>query len=128
MPRFHDMMLVDVKGVKWTLLALLGVAALCVLDLRCSSARDRAKAEEGAPAQNVMSHVRKEIAAGRHEQAVMREDQINEQLRDMRVISRRLVKAGRMRDARRVMNSIQELEAMKKRLQAQQSRMEQMSK
>lgn len=121
-------MFVDVKGVKWTVLALMCVAALCMLDLCCSSARDRARAQKGADAGGVMAHVRREIAAGRHEQSVMREDQINEQLRDLRVISRRLVKAGRSREARRVMNAIQELETAKSRLRARREREERTAK
>ena len=121
-------MFVDVNGVRWTLLALLGVAALCALDLHCSNMRDRAKSEAGTPEHGAMAHVRKEISAGRHEMAVMREDQINDQLRTLRAMSRQLARSGRSHDAQRVISVIQELEAAKEHLHAKQRELEKKSK
>ncbi len=112
-------MFFDVKGIRWTLLAIAGVVLLCVIDLRCSFSRDR-EAAGGAqnPAGGVVSRVQGELAAGRRELATLREDQIIEQLRDLRVIAKRLVKAGRTRDARRVFAAIQELEEARSRIRA----------
>ena len=111
-------MFFNVKGIKLAIALLLGVALLCVLDLRCSFARDRAAQEKDeSTLGGVISHVREEVAAGHREQAVQRMDQINEQLRDLRVIARRMVKAGKMRDVRKVFAAIQELEAVKARLE-----------
>lgn len=110
-------MFFDVKGIKWTIIAILAVVVLCILDLHCSFARDRAERErDRSTVGGVISHVREEMAAGRREQAIQREDQINEQLRDLRVIARRMVKAGKAKDVRKVLSAIQELEDMKKRL------------
>ena len=111
-------MFFDVKGIKWTIIAILAVVVLCILDLHCSFARDRAERERGrSDVGGVISHVRAEMAAGRREQSILREDQINLQLRDLRVVARRMVKAGRTKDVRKVLSAIQELEGMKKRLQ-----------
>ena len=75
-----------------------------------------------------MAHVRKEISAGRHEMAVMREDQINDQLRTLRAMSRQLARTGRSHDAQRVISVILDLEAAKERLHAQQRELEKKSK
>lgn len=111
-------MFFDVKGIKWVLLVLLGIVAFCVIDLHCSYRRDRAAAaKDESTVSGVISHVREEMAAGRREVAIQRADQINEQLRDLRVIARRMVKAGKSKDVRRVLKAIQELEEMKDRLE-----------
>lgn len=110
-------MFFDVKGIKLTLLVLLGVVAFCAIDLHCSYRRDRAAAKDASAVSGVISHVREEMAAGRREVAIQRADQINEQLRDLRVIARRMVKAGKSKDVRRVLKAIQELEEMKDRLE-----------
>ena len=111
-------MFFNVRGIKWTLLAILVVIVLSILDLRCSFSRDRAAREEAATGSlgGIISHVREEVAAGHKELKVQQIDQINEQLRDLRVIARRMVKAGKTKDVRRIMADIQELEEMKLRL------------
>ncbi len=110
-------MFFNVRGIKWTLLVLVVVIALCALDLHCSFVRDRAAhAKDEASVGGVISHVREEIAAGQRERVVHNMDQINDQLRDLRVIARRMVKAGKKKDLNRVFAAIQELEEMKKRL------------
>ena len=111
-------MFFNVRGIKWTLFAILVVIGLSLLDLRCSFSRDRAAREEAATGRlgGIISHVREEVAAGHKELKIQQVDQINEQLRDLRVIARRMVKAGKTKDVRRVMAAIQELEEMKSRL------------
>jgi len=112
-------MFFNVKGIQWTIIAIIAVVVLCALDLHCSFARDRAEREQDqSTVGGVISHVREEMAAGRREQAIMREDQINEQLRDLRVIARRMVKAGKSKDVRKVLSAIQELEDLKQRLKS----------
>ena len=109
-------MIFDGKKIKTVVIVLLAVVAICALDLHCSMMRDRAERERGKPASGVISRVREEMVAGRREQAFQREDQINEQLRILRVVARRMVKAGKTKDVRRVLAAIQELEDMKLRL------------
>ena len=90
-------MFFNVRGIRWTLLAILVVIVLSILDLRCSFSRDRAAREEAATGSlgGIISHVREEVAAGHKEIKIQQIDQINEQLRDLRVIARRMVKAGK---------------------------------
>ena len=61
--------------------------------------------------------MKREMAAGRRELAVPRRDQLNEQLRDLRALARRLVKAGKTKEARRALAAIQELEAASRKLE-----------
>ena len=97
-------MFFDAKGIGLTLAAIGAVVALCALDLCCSSGR-RDSAQLGA-----IDRVKGEISAGRDEMALRRRDQLNAQIRDMRVLTRRLLKEGRKAEARRTMAAAQELE------------------
>lgn len=101
-------MFFDVRGICWTLIAILAVIALCALDLHCSNRRD-AKAAGGSGA-GTIAHVKEEVAAGRQEMAVQRADQRNQMIRDLRVMVRRMLKEGRKEEARRFMAEIQKLE------------------
>lgn len=103
-------MFFDVNGIRWTLAAIGAVVILCVLDLKCSFARDRQEA-------GTVAHVREEMSAGRKERRTQQRDALNDQIRDLRVIVRRLVKEGKSRQARQAMATIQELEQARDRLE-----------
>lgn len=96
-------MLFDVKGIVWTLVALVVVAAFCALDLKCAKGRD--SAQRGS-----LDVVKGEIAAGVDELATQRADAIRVQIRDLRIRVRKLLKAGDNAEARRLMGEIQKLE------------------
>jgi hypothetical protein len=105
-------MFFDMNAIKWTVAAILVVIAVCILDLHCSNRRD-----ENAPsAPSAMSRVKSEMNAGKREYASMRADQLEEQLRDLRLMAKRLVREGKDADARRVILTIQEMERDVKRL------------
>ena len=97
-------MFFNTKGIVWTLGALLGVLRLAALDLKCASGRD--SATPGA-----LDRVHGEITAGRREQATQHADALRMQIRDLRVLARRLTRAGDAAGARRVMGEIQRLKA-----------------
>ena len=71
----------DTKGICWVLLAILAVSLVCLLDLRCSAARDERARREEAPQFGALAHVKEELAAGRRAWDQKREEQLNEQLR-----------------------------------------------
>lgn len=96
-------MFFNVKGIYWTLLAIVAVVCLCALDLHCSNRRDEQSAS------GAIDMVRREMAAGRHEAAVVNAERRNVLIRDMRVMVRRLLKQGRKAEARRLMGEIQKL-------------------
>ena len=98
-------MFFNVRGFYWTMAALALVIVLCAIDLRCSSGTREGVADIGA-----IAHVRNEIAAGKQQAAFQREENRNLQIRDLRVMVRRLVKEGRHAEARKMMAAIQELE------------------
>lgn len=98
-------MFFNVKGFYWTMAAIALVIAICAIDLRCSSGAREGVADVGA-----MARVRNEIAAGKQQAALQREENRNLQIRDLRVMARRLVKEGRHAEARKMMAAIQELE------------------
>lgn len=98
-------MFFNVKGFYWTMAAIAAVILLCALDLHCSSGTREGVADVGA-----IAHVRDEIAAGKQEAAFQRADSRNLQIRDLRVMARRLVKQGKLAEARKMMAAIQELE------------------
>lgn len=106
-------MLFDVNGIKWTIAAILGVLALCAIDLSCSGGDGE---EEPSGAQNVISRVKGEVAAGKREYASMRAEQLEEQLRGLRVMAKKLVREGKTADARSVILTIQDMEKDVKRL------------
>lgn len=97
-------MFFDVKGICWTLAALTVVVLVCSIDLCCSSGR-RDSAQAGA-----IDRVKGEISAGRSEWATQRRDQLNLQIRDLRVRARAFVKEGRTVEARKILVVVQELE------------------
>ncbi len=111
-------MLFDVNGIKWTIAAILVVLALCALDLRCSSGGD----ETASPASSVISRVKGEVAAGKQAYASMRAEQLEEQLRGLRVMAKKLVRDGNEADARRVILTIQEMEKDLERLRGKSNR------
>ncbi len=106
-------MFFDVNGIKWTIAAILVVVLLCVLDLRCSGG-----GEDGEPsaAPNVISRVKGEVQAGKREYASMRAEQLEEQLRGLRVMAKKLVREGKTTEARSVILTIQDMERDVKRL------------
>jgi len=106
-------MFFNVNGIKWTLLALVGVAVFCALDLHCSMRRDEASA---APVQGTISRVKSEMKAGKREYASLRAEQLEEQLRGMRALAKKLVREGKDADARRVITTIMEMEKDANRL------------
>lgn len=86
---------------------MLAVAAVVVVGLMCCSRGSEP---------DVVSRVKGELAAGRKEHASMRLDQIAAELRDLRVLNKRLVKAGKFEESRRVTAQILELEARYQKL------------
>ncbi len=106
-------MFFNARGIKWTIIVLLGVLALCVLDLHCSNKKDEA-ASSSVP--SAISRVKGEIEGGKREYASMRADQLEEQLRNLRIMAKKLVREGKDAEARRVIVAIQEIEKDAKRL------------
>lgn len=107
-------MFFNVNGIKWTLLAIAVVVLLCALDVHCSNVRDeKRKATVGGS----IAHVKDEWKAGQHEFALQRAEQINAQLRDLRIMAKHFVKNGETKRARATIALIQELEQQQKRLQ-----------
>lgn len=95
------MQLVDVKGTAIVLAALLVVALLCAIDLKCSG-------DGNGP--SVMARIKGELASGRKANAERMRESIAIQLRDLRALNKRLVKEGDMKQSRRVTAAIIELE------------------
>jgi len=87
-------MLFDARGIAITLAVLAAVTVLCAVDLSCSGRADSA---------GVMSRVKGEVAAGKNEFAILRRDQLAEQLRSLRALHRKLVRDGNAVESRRVM-------------------------
>ena len=112
-------MFFNFQGIKWTIMALLGVLALCALDLRCSSKKDE---ERSSPAPSAISRVKGEIEGGKREYASMRAEQLEEQLRDLRITAKKLVREGKDAEARRVIVTIQEMEKDARRLRERSER------
>lgn len=102
-------MLVDWRGVSIALAVLVAVGLLCALDLHCTS-------DQGP---DVLAHVKGEMMSGRHEALILRRDQIAEQLRDMRVLNKRLVEQGEGKRSRELTRMIIELEKQFQRINAQ---------
>ena len=96
-------MFFDVKGICWTLAALLVVVLVCTVDLTCASGRDSRQL-------GTIDRVRGEIAAGKGELAVRHGDGVRVQIRDLRIHVRKLLKEGKKAEARRLMAEIQKLE------------------
>lgn len=105
-------MFFNVSGIKWTLLAIAVVVLLCALDVHCSNRRD-----EKAAVNSSLLHVKDEMKAGQQAFAQQRADQINAQLRDLRILAKHLVKKGETKRARAAISLIQELEQQQKRLE-----------
>lgn len=105
-------MFFDTKGIFWTLAALAAVVAVCLLDVRCASARD---ARAPTAPSGALAHVKEELTAGRQAWRQLREDQLNEQLRMLRVLAKRCVEKGDHVRARATIALIQEIEAAKRR-------------
>lgn len=105
----------DTKGICWTLLAVLAVVVVCLLDLRCSAARDERARREDMPQFGALAHVKEELAAGRQAWDQMREEQLNEQLRMLRVLAKRCAEKGEHVRARATIALIQEIEQEKHR-------------
>ena len=108
-------MFFNVRGTCWVLLAILLVALVCVIDLRCSVARDERARERNAPQFGALAHVEEEMAAGKRAWNQLREDQLNEQLRTFRVMAKRFTEMGQHRRARATIALILELEREKRR-------------
>ncbi len=105
----------DTKGICWTLLAVLAVVLACLLDLRCAAARDARARRADAPPSGALAHVKEELAAGRRAWDQMREEQLNEQLRMLRVLAKRCAEKGEHVRARATIALIQEIEQEKRR-------------
>ena len=112
----------DTKGICWVLLAILAVSLVCLLDLRCSAARDERARREEAPQFGALAHVKEELAAGRRTWDQMREEQLNEQLRMLRVLAKRCAEKGEHVRARATISLIQEIEQEKRRRAARRER------
>lgn len=93
-------MLVDWRGVGLVLVVLGVVVAFCALDLSCT--------EKKGPA--VLARVKGELDAGRKEYLTIRRDQLAEQLRDLRVLNRRLVEQGEKDRSRELTRLLVDLE------------------
>ena len=87
-------------------LASLTAAVLLFLCCGCGDNSDPA----------VIARVKGELAAGRKEYASIRLDQIASELRELRVINKRLVREGRLAESRRVTAQILELERQYRKL------------
>ena len=106
---------VDRKSVALVLLAIAVVVALCALDLHCAAAKDdRARRESALPRTGALAHVKDELAAGRQAWNQLRDDQLNEQLRMLRVLAKRCAEKGENTRARATIALIQEIEAEKR--------------
>ncbi len=105
-------MFFNVKGILWTLGAIVAVMALCAIDLSCSGS------VADAPVQTTIGRIRGEISAGRREISRNRADSLNVQIRDLRVMARRMVREGRHAEARRVFAAISELEKQSEAVRA----------
>ncbi|MDO5318450.1 MAG: hypothetical protein Q4G65_07495 [bacterium] len=108
-------MFFDRKGILLTLSIIFVVILLCVIDLRCSSARDERARRENAPQFGAIAHVKEEMAAGKQAWAQQREEQLNEQLRMLRVMTKRFAEKGENTRARATIALIQEIEQEKRR-------------
>lgn len=94
-------MFFDWKGIVMVLAALCAVILLCAVDLRCS-----ARPNEGS----TIARVKGELAAGRKEVHARQAEDLTRMVRDMRVMAKKYVKEGDMKNARRAMAAVQELE------------------
>ena len=108
-------MFFDRKGILVTLSVILVVILICVIDLRCSCARDERARRENTPQFGAIAHVKEEMAAGKQAWAQQREEQLNEQLRTLRVMAKRFVEKGENTRARATIALIQEIEQEKRR-------------
>lgn len=93
-------MFVDWRGVAIVLAVLAAVCVLCAIDLSCSGSRDP----------DVLQRVKSEMKSGRQEMSVLRREQLAEQLRDLRVLNKRLVQLGEKERSREVTLLILDLE------------------
>ncbi len=107
-------MFFNTRGISWTLLAILGVALVCIIDLKCSFMRDDKEREDTTPA-GALARVKSEMSAGKDAWNQMREEQLNEQLRTFRVMAKRFVETGQHKRARATIALIQEIEREKSR-------------
>ena len=108
-------MFFDRRGILLTLAIIFAVILLCVIDLRCSSARDERARRENTPQFGAIAHVKEAMAAGRQAWAQQREEQLNEQLRMLRVMVKQFVEKGENKRARATIALIQEIEQEKRR-------------
>ncbi len=108
-------MFFNTRGICWTLLAIVCVILLCILDLKCSFARDERARNEKVPQSGALARVKGEMAAGKEAWNQMREEQLNEQLRTFRVMARRFAEAGQYAQARAAISMILEIEREKSR-------------
>ena len=106
-------MFFNVRGIKWTVAAILAVIALCALDLHCSNKADDDRAEEPSGS---IARVLGEIEVGKREYASLRADQLEEQLRSLRALAKKLTREGRTKEARSAISAIMEIEEQAKRL------------
>ena len=77
---------------------------------------------EDAPQFGALAHVKEELAAGRRAWDQMREEQLNEQLRMLRVLAKRCAEKGEHVRARATISLIQEIEQEKRRRAAMRER------
>ena len=108
-------MLVDWRGVAIAIAVLTVVVVLGAIDLSCTSDRGPA----------VLDRVKSEAQSGRQEFATLRREQVAEQLRDMRILNKRLVEQGELKRSRELIRLIVELERQYQRLDAQSKAKEQ---
>ena len=108
-------MFFDRRGILLTLAIIFVVILLCVIDLRCSSARDERARRENTPLFFFKPNAAYEMAAGRQAWAQQREEQLNEQLRMLRVMVKQFVEKGEHKRARATIALIQEIEQEKRR-------------
>ncbi|MGN0847457.1 MAG: hypothetical protein ACI4RA_08760 [Kiritimatiellia bacterium] len=108
-------MFFNMRGTYWTLLTILLVVLVCIVDLRCSTARDERARERNSLQFGALAHVKDEMSAGKQAWNQQREAQLNEQLRTFRVMAKRFAEAGQHRRARATIALILELEREKRR-------------
>ena len=101
-------MFVDWRGVATAVAVLAVIVLLGALDLSCTSDRGPA----------VLDRVKAEAQSGRQEFATLRREQVAEQLRDMRILNKRLVEQGELERSRELTRLIVDLERQYQRLDA----------
>lgn len=110
-------MFFNFKGAFLIICAIVLVALVCLVDLKCSFMRDeKARERSDAPSRSgAIAHVTEELNAGKLAWAQQREEQLNEQLRMFRAMAKKFTEAGEHKRARAAIAVIQEIEREKAR-------------